>query len=446
MKTNNICCIISIFLLLCGTLSSCSPWYRDIDRVYKAAREGDKNAMFAVVIHYDDFEQVVPKESFRKFQQVLIEDGNHEIIQKAMFAEWDEYDAAHPKMSEAQRERKREEIFKKWYQIGIDHNCAESYSDMAWHYAGRYVNHHNPQDSIRTLEYRQLAWENWHNDERIRRDREAGIIALLKGGIAYGNHVYQETDDFSFIPRLFNAGMFFSQYVFGGLSKILFSSRWWVGLIVFIVFILIFSIPSILLQYRYHEKPADQATIKWGTMLGLWNLSLIFVAYCNDNPNWVDNVGALWFPEASYGLQPYLCVIPNLYIIYLLLRGIISSLLQGIKHGEDLGRILLHELEILAAFAINYLMVSITGIFYLFIFLTVFLMKGVFEALAESSTSSNDTSPTNHKIPSNIKKACLQCPYFEPGYDRCSKTGSTDNVYSRPDLDYEEDGYGCPYR
>ena len=31
-----------------------------------------------------------------------------------------------------------------------------------------------------------------------------------------------------------------------------------------------------------------------GMILGLWNLIQIFVAYCNENPNWVSNVRSLW--------------------------------------------------------------------------------------------------------------------------------------------------------
>ena len=45
--------------------------------------------------------------------------------------------------------------------------------------------------------------------------------------MAYGWHVYQTTAHESFIPRLFNAGMFFSEYVMGGLLKLLFTSQWW---------------------------------------------------------------------------------------------------------------------------------------------------------------------------------------------------------------------------
>lgn len=87
--------------------------------------------------------------------------------------------------------------------------------------------------------------------ERIRRDMEAGIIPLVKGGMAYGWHVYQTTAHESFIPRLFNAGMFFSEYVMGGLLKLLFTSQWWKVLLAILVLTLVMSVPMIMLRVFY---------------------------------------------------------------------------------------------------------------------------------------------------------------------------------------------------
>ena len=119
-------------------------------------------------------------------------------------------------------------------------------------------------------------------------------------------------------------------------------------------------------------------------ILGLWNLILIFVAYCNENPNWVSNVGALWFPEASYGLQPYLCVIPNLFLLFLLLGNMVWSVWECIKQGKGIGKTVLSATELGVIFTINYLMASIVGLFYLFIVMLVILVKSAVGSVPEA--------------------------------------------------------------
>ena len=50
--------LLVISIVLCLLLGSCSPWESDLENVYQAAQKEDKNAMFAVVRHYDDFKDV----------------------------------------------------------------------------------------------------------------------------------------------------------------------------------------------------------------------------------------------------------------------------------------------------------------------------------------------------------------------------------------------------
>ena len=47
-----------------------------------------------------------------------------------------------------------------------------------------------------------------------------------------------------------------------------------------------------------------------GMILGLWNLIQIFVAYCNENPNWVSNAGHCGVTDSNrdrYGTDAYSC-------------------------------------------------------------------------------------------------------------------------------------------
>lgn len=222
-----------------------------MDKVYQAAQKGNKNAMYAVVMHYEEFQALAPVDSFKLYQRKLIESGNHKVITQAWLDEWEAYEKSHPNMDAGESIDKRHAIAAKWARIGIAYNDAESYHDLSSYYAVLYHESHDPQDSIRASECFQKAWENWYEGERIRRDMEAGIIPLVKGGMAYGWHVYQTTAHESFIPRLFNAGMFFSEYVMGGLLKLLFTSQWWKVLLAILVLTLVMSVPMIMLRVFY---------------------------------------------------------------------------------------------------------------------------------------------------------------------------------------------------
>lgn len=79
--------LLVVSIVSCLLLGSCSPWESDLENVYQAAQKEDKNAMFAVVRHYDDFKDVVPLDSFKRYQQVLIESGNDAIITDAWLQE-----------------------------------------------------------------------------------------------------------------------------------------------------------------------------------------------------------------------------------------------------------------------------------------------------------------------------------------------------------------------
>ncbi|OUP31948.1 hypothetical protein [Bacteroides sp. An19] len=100
--------------------------------------------------------------------------------------------------------------------------------------------------------------------------------------------------------------------------------------------------------------------------LGFWNLLMIVVAYCNDNPNWVSNVGTLWFPEASYGIQPYLCVIPNLLLWLLLFIGMAFEVWDYVEHGKGFVKGLLSAAGIGIIFTVSYLMAGVVGLLSLY--------------------------------------------------------------------------------
>ena len=111
--------LLVVSIVSCLLLGSCSPWESDLENVYQAAQKEDKNAMFAVVRHYDDFKDVVPLDSFERYRQVLIESGNDAIITDAWLQEWADFRKPHPKMSDEEYEDRRNDILFKWAQIGI---------------------------------------------------------------------------------------------------------------------------------------------------------------------------------------------------------------------------------------------------------------------------------------------------------------------------------------
>lgn len=137
--------------------------------------------MFAVVMYFDDFNGIVPLDSFKRYQRVLIEDGNHEVISQASSDEFNEYAKSHPKMDSKKLMDKLSDIGVKWDKIGIRYGDVESYADLGSYYHVEYLTDHQPKDSIKSLEYYQKAWEHWHMSERIRRDMNAGIVPLIKG-------------------------------------------------------------------------------------------------------------------------------------------------------------------------------------------------------------------------------------------------------------------------
>ena len=171
--------LLVISIVLCLLLGSCSPWESDLENVYQAAQKEDKNAMFAVVRHYDDFKDVVPVDSFKRYQQVLIESGNDAIITDAWLQEWADFRKPHPKMSDEEYEDRRNDILFKWAQIGIKYNNPDSYYDMGDYYNSRFLRTHVLEDSLMAEQYYQKAWENWHQGERLLRDRKATLSKIL---------------------------------------------------------------------------------------------------------------------------------------------------------------------------------------------------------------------------------------------------------------------------
>lgn len=69
--------LLAVPIVSCILISSCSPWESDLENVYQAAQKEDKNAMFAIVKHYADFEDIVPIDSFERYKQELIESGKY---------------------------------------------------------------------------------------------------------------------------------------------------------------------------------------------------------------------------------------------------------------------------------------------------------------------------------------------------------------------------------
>ena len=413
--------LVLLGMLLCWGLSSCSPWESDLDRVYQVAQKGDKNAMYAVVMNYEEFQALVPVDSFKLYQRKLIESGNHKVITEAWLAEWAAYEKAHPNMDAGERSDKLNSIAAKWHRIGIEYNDVESYHDLGDYYYLLYHKTHNPQDSIRASECFQKAWENWYAGERIRRDMEAGIISLVKGGMAYGWHVYQTTAHESFIPRLFNAGMFFSEYIMSGLLRLLFTSQWWKVLLAILVLTVVMSAPMLIVNRLYARLSAPRHSMRLGMTLGFWNLLLIFVAYCNDNPNWVSNVGALWFPEASYGLQPYLCVIPNLLLLFLLLLGMVFEVWDCVNQGKGFVKGLLSAAGIGVVFVVSYLMAGVVGLFYFFILIVVLLVKSLLGSIPEAvGAAAGAAFPSAEVLNRKVAyKACKLCRHYHYASGTC---------------------------
>lgn len=436
INISNIFHSVSLCILLCFGLSSCSPWDRNLDDVYQAARKGNKNAMYAVVMHYEDFRDIVPLDSFKCYRNILVESGNHEVITNAWLTECAEYRKSHPGLDAEKVNRETDAIALKWNRIGAEYNDAGSYYALGSHYEVQYTKNRHPEDSLKAMEYYQKAWENWHAGERIRRDREAGIIPLVRGGIAYGCHVYQTTEHESFIPRLFNAGIFFSEYVMSGLLKLLFTAQWWKVLLTVLLLTVVMSVPMMAVRWLYDSSSVRRNSMGLGMMLGFWNLILIFVAYCNENPNWVSNVGALWFPEASYGLQPYLCVIPNLFLLFLLLGNMVWSVWECIKQGKGIGKAILSAAGLAVIFTVNYLMAGIAGLFYLFIVILVILVKSVVGSVPEAIGTAVGASFQRQE--EHREKACANCRFYEVSSGHC---GMTDSNRDR----YGTDAYSCPY-
>lgn len=424
---------------LCVGFSSCTPWKKDLDKVYQAAQKGNKHAMFAVVMYFDDFNGVVPLDSFKRYQRVLIEDGNHEVISQASSDEFNEYAKSHPKMDSKKLMDKLADIGVKWDKIGIRYGDVESYADLGSYYHVEYLKGHQPKDSIESLECYQKAWENWHMSERIHRDMNAGIVPLIKGGVAYGWHVYQETEDKSFIPRLFNAGLLFSVYVMSGLLNLLFTSQWWLVLFTILVLTLILSFPMIAVSKLYTYSSVERNTMSLGIMLGLWNFLLMFVAYCNDNPNWVSNVGALWFPEASYGLQPYLCVIPNLLLLLLFVGNMIGAAWDTVKQGGGLAKGVWSAMGVGVIFAISYLMAGMAGLFYIFVVIVVILVKSLLSSVPAILGGAVNSTPSIFPSQEELnpkEKACTFCSWYEESSGTCGMHGKKER--------YGADAYCCP--
>lgn len=411
--------LILLFITLCLILTSCSPWEQDLDRVYKAAQNNDKNAMFAVVIHYDHFNSIVPLDSFKRYQQILIESGNNKIITNSMLDEFRGYEKAHPNVSYEKLHGKLDEIALKWYYTGIKYNDVKSYNSLGYFYHVRYLNNHSKEDSIKAREYYDLAWKNWDGNERVNRDTKKGIFHLVIGGIKYSTHVYKMADNESFIPRMFNAGLIFSVYVMSGLWKLFFTSQWWIVLITILIITLILTIPMIVVLRLYTKYSIQRRAMKSGMTLGLWNMLLIFIAYCNANPNWTSNVGALWFSQASYGLQPYLCIIPNWLILLFVIWEIVAMMRNNIKQGQSVGKAIWVGIGIACIFLVNYLIAAVTGLFYIFLLILFFVVKVIIMSIPQVIEGLAGMAIPDFENLNKPAHPCRKCRYFNNISEYC---------------------------
>lgn len=405
-----------ICILLCTGLAACDPWEKDLEKISQAAKKGDKNAMFVIVMNYKDFEKQVPDPLFEQYRMTLIQAGNHEVIYAAGKAEFKEYEKAHPQMDYEQSRKAEDAIMEKWYLKGIENNDVQSYRKLGNLYLSRYQQSHHTADSIKAADYWQKAWENWEPNERIHRDIKGGILRVVTGGIEYGIHTYRTTDDMHFIPRLFNAGMLLSTHIMSGLLKLLFTAEWWKVLLTILGVALIMSVPFILINLLYSATSTQRNTRDLGIIIGFWNLVLIFIAYCNDNPVWVNNVGALWFSESSYGIQPYLCVLPNLFFLVLLLGNVAGVIYELIKKGKGVSYAFFTGLSLIPIFFINYIIAGMAGLFYLFIILLFILVKSCLSSIPDiiGGMASGYTSDLTKEMTRKEKYCCMCSNYNFP--------------------------------
>ncbi len=373
---------LTILLLI---FSSCSPWESDRESLYKSAQSGNKNAMFPIVMHYDIFEDMVPKDSFLKYEIKLIEAGNDEILSQAYIREINEFEKSHQHGTDANYQDVCQSIRFKWHKIGTENKIAQSYLFFENYYNDLYRETHNQSDSLMANAYYQMALDSWDMGVLSARDRKQGIIPLVKGGVKYGIHQFSINSDESIITRFFDSAMNISAYIMSGLIKLLISEKWWQVLLTIALILAIFAGLVVVLKKSTKHSLILSTSVNCGIVLGLWDCFLLFVAYSNHNPNWISNIFSLWFNESSYGLQPYLCLIPKLVVAYFILKRVISEIINYYEYGKSISSLLLSIIGSFGVFIISYVLSGFFGLFSFFIVVIVLLILLSLGVLKSSS-------------------------------------------------------------
>ncbi len=403
--------IISIFIgTLCCTLVSCSPWYSDLESVYESAQRGDTNAMYAIV-GYSKFENIVPQDTFIYYASVLTNLGYKNAASKLCYLEQENYIKSHQGRTKKEYIKQIDNIKLKW---DIKTKSYYSASDI---YAKRFMMYRNTQDSVLAVEYRQLAWENWDMEARIECDQKDGIFSALINGVEYGVRSFPKFAQSNVFWAIPNSVMASAHYLSRSLVRILFSSQWWKALLCYAILILLPIIGLVVLYINLDLKSSQTKYGGIGIVLGFWNALLFNEALANGNPNWMANIGALWIPDAAYGLQPYLCVIP-MWISVIGMAKIAWILFKSSKNMADIGK----ELGIgIVVFLSAYTIAGFVGVMSILFIVAAFVIFGIYLYGGGSANLGVQVQP----------RVCNFCSWYDRANECCSYSSENQGSQAR---------------
>lgn len=433
---------LTFLLAICFSLLSCSPWKSEINEIYEAAQQGDRLSQFAIVKEREDFQEIVPKDTIDAYLWKFIKEGRPEAFELAS------YEGLVKNPAFCTRDQERNET--DWCLLGIRNNDGKSYEKLGNYYERKYEEKGNPQDSLKAEDLYAKGIEAGNVDLWYERDLEAGVGALITGGIKWGKYSYKhQFNERAFITRL--ALTFAEVYVFimGGAITLIFSAEWWKAILTLIGLIALLFIPiaipvmTIKTAYGQKHNQDDGDFIRNGILFGFWNYLCYIVARTSENMVWTNNVYSLWFPVSAYGIQPYFPIIMNWFTLLYLAVTLFKTYKIGTKNGYGMNVIAKQAGRYLLIFAISYFTAQVGGILIIVILILCFALSFgsraiaeapsiLYDVLFESGAATKDTSSDSKS--KTVSGRCESCMHWNSHTHECRR--DTFNSFNTGNYDF----------
>ena len=407
-------CIL-VWLVFFSGLNACSLSENRLSGIRQAARDGDNDARYAIVMQtepykapaFNDFGPVFPdivsNDTVQLYRQQLAEAGYEPMLTVMLREEEAEYRSAHPIIKDY---HELNDIRIKWFKYGIEHNCYPFYDKIIDQYKTMYREFgNNPEDKAAMLYYRQQGFEKGVPDCLIDSLINQGVIAVFKAGMRAYDFEHERQAGTGGAHKLLWSWYISTKYIITGWFSLIFTSKyWWSALLAFLCYFLVVGGAAVLL-YKLVLSNHDyclELTIPV-VRFGAFNMLMAIIGSCLIEywqPLWglpiVRATAEMEMPAGYYGWIAVLVVLLSVWW-GVIEPGfiIIKEIFLSIRDGEGLVHILLIPvLSLITYIGVLFITLSLSYLFSVvfLIFVTQYAMRKVGGIAIESITTKKTTN------------------------------------------------------